>query len=154
MHYKCIINCHKLTSNVLNEIYIGIIIFFFFFFFFFRFPYDLKSKMENNLLNEPVKSQFEINKEGGKCKMSKKFYKGKLSNLKDHLLRKHKEKADGIELVEATPATRHRNDDEIQLIKRIKLEVDVNQLIRERIRLMVRSNLSLASADEIGQMSD
>ena len=34
--------------------------------------------MENNLLNEQVKSQFEINK-GGKCKMSKKFYKRKLS---------------------------------------------------------------------------
>ena len=58
--------------------------------------------------------------------MCKKFYKGKLNNLKDHL-RKHKEKADEIELVEATPATRHGNDDEIQLIKQIKLEVDVNQ---------------------------
>ena len=63
--------------------------------------------MENNLLNEQVKSHFEINKEEGKCKMCKKFYKDKLSNLKDHLLRKHKEKADEIELVEATPATRH-----------------------------------------------
>ena len=52
--------------------------------------------MENNLLNEQVKSQFEINKEGGKCKMCKKFYKDKLSNHKDHLLRKHKEKADEI----------------------------------------------------------
>ena len=38
--------------------------------------------MEHNLLNEPVKSQFEIIKEGGKCKMCKNFYKGKLSNLK------------------------------------------------------------------------
>ena len=54
-----------------------------------------------------MKSQFEINKEGGKCRMCKKFYKGKLSNLKNHLLRKHKEKADEIELVEATPAKRH-----------------------------------------------
>ena len=61
--------------------------------------------MENNLLNEKVKCQFEIKKEGGKCKMCEKFYKGKLSNLKNHLLRKHKEKADEIELVEATPAT-------------------------------------------------
>ena len=109
--------------------------------------------MENNLLNEQVKSQFEINKEGGKWKTCKKFYKGKLSNLKDHLLRKQKEKTDEIELVEATPATRHRNDDEVQLIKRIKLEVDVNQFIRDMIRLMMRHNLSLASADEIGQMS-
>ena len=74
-------------------------------------------------------------------------------NLKDHLLRKHKEKADKIELVEATPATRHGNDDEIQLIKRIKVGVDVNQLIKGMIRLMMRRNLSLASADEIGQMS-
>ena len=130
------INCHKLVLNNLSEIYIGII-------FFFRFPYDLKSKMENNLLSEQVKSQFEINKEGGKCKMCKKFYKGKLSNHKDHFLRKDKEAADEIELVEATPAKWHRNDDEIQLIKRIKLEVDVNQLIREMIRLMVRRNLSL-----------
>ena len=55
-----------------------------------------------------MKSQFEISKEGGKCKMCKKFYKGKLSYLKDHLLRKHKEKADEIELVEATSATRNR----------------------------------------------
>ena len=109
--------------------------------------------MENNLLNEQVKSQFEIDKEGGICKMWKKLYKGKLSNLKDNLLRKHKEKGYEIELVEATPATRHGNDDEIQLFKRIKLEVDVNQLIREMIRLMMRCNLSLASADEIGQMS-
>ena len=107
--------------------------------------------MENNLLNEQVKSQFETNKEGGKCKMCKKFYKGKLSNLKDHLFRKHKEKANEIELGEATPAKRHRNDDEIQLVKRIKLEVDVNQLIREMIRLMMRRNLTLASADEIGK---
>ena len=121
--------------------------------YFFRFPYDLKSKMENNLLNEKVKSQFEINKEGEKCKMYKKFYKGKLSNLKDHLHRKHKEKADEIELVEATPATRHQNDGEIKLIKQTKQEVDVNQLIREMIRLIMRRNLSLASADEIGQMS-
>ena len=30
--------------------------------------------MENNLLNEQVKSQFEINKEGGKCKMCKKNF--------------------------------------------------------------------------------
>ena len=82
-----------------------------------------------------MKSQFEISKEGGKCKMCKKFYKVKLSNLKDYLLRKHKEKADEIELVEATSGTRNRNDDEIQLIKRIKLDVDVNQLIREMIRL-------------------
>ena len=89
--------------------------------------------MENNLLNEQVKNQFEINKEGGKCKMCKKFYKGKLSNLKDHLLRKYKEKADEIESVEVTPPTRHGNDDEIQLIKQIKLEVDVNQLIKEMI---------------------
>ena len=58
-----------------------------------------------------MKSQFQINK-GGKCNMCKIFYKGKLSNLKDHL-RKYKEKADEIELVEATPATRHGNDDEI-----------------------------------------
>ena len=43
-----------------------------------------------------------------------KFYKGKLSNLKDHFLRKHKEKANEIEFVEAIPATRHRNDNEIQ----------------------------------------
>ena len=100
-----------------------------------------------------MKSQFEISKEGGKCKMCKKFYKGKLSNLKDHLLRKHKEKADEIELVEATSATRNRNDDEIQLIKRIKLDVDVNQLIREMIRLMMNRNLSMVSADEIGQIS-
>ena len=35
--------------------------------YFFRFPYDLKSKMENDLLNEQEKSQLEINKEGGKC---------------------------------------------------------------------------------------
>ena len=63
------------------------------------------------------------------------------------------EKADKIELAEATPATRHGNDDEVQLIKRIKLEVDVDQLIREMIRLMMRRNLSLASADKIGQMS-
>ena len=49
--------------------------------------------------------------------MCKIFYKGKLSNLKDHLHRKHKEKADKIELVEATPTTRHQNNDEIQLIK-------------------------------------
>ena len=104
-------------------------------------------------MNEQVKSQFENNKKGGECKMCKKFYKGKLSNLEDHLLRKHKEKADEIELVEATPATRHGNDDEFQLIKRIKLEVDVNQLVREMIRLMIRRNLSLASADEIGQMT-
>ena len=48
--------------------------------------------MENNLLNEQVKSQFEINKEGGKCKISKKFYKGKLINHKGNFLRKHKEK--------------------------------------------------------------
>ena len=109
--------------------------------------------MGNYLLNEQVKSQFEVNKEGGKCKMCKNFYKGKLSNLKDHLLRKLKEKADEIELVEATPVTRHRNHDEIQLIKRIKLEVDANQFIRKSIRLMMRHNLSLASADEIGQMS-
>ena len=109
--------------------------------------------MENNLLNEQVTSQLEIYKEGGKCKMCKKFYKGKLSNLKDHLLRKHKQKAYEIELVEATPATRHRNDDKFQLIKRIKLEVDLNQLIREMIRLIIRRNVSLASADEIGQMS-
>ena len=100
-----------------------------------------------------MKSQFEISKEGGKCKMCKNFYKGKLNNLKDHLLRKHKEKADEIELVEATSATRNRNDDEIQLIKRIKLDVDVNQLIREMIRLMMNRNLSMASADEIGQIS-
>ena len=100
-----------------------------------------------------MKSQFEISKERGKCKMCKKFYKGKLSNLKDHLLRKHKEKADEIELVEATSATRNRNDDEIQLIKRIKLDVDVNQLIRGMIRLMMNRNLSIASADEIGQIS-
>ena len=85
--------------------------------------------------------------------MCKKFCKGKLSNLKDYLLRKYKEKADEIELVEATPARRHRNDDEVQLIKRIKLEVDVNHLIREMILLMMRRNLSLASADDIGQMS-
>ena len=39
--------------------------------------------------------------------MCKNFYKGKLSNLKDHPLPKYKEKAD--ELVEAIPATRHRN---------------------------------------------
>ena len=85
--------------------------------------------MKNYLLHKQVKSQFEISKEGGKCKMCKKFYKGKLSNLKDHLLRKHKEKADEIELFEAISATRNRNDGEIQLIKRIKLDVDVNQLI-------------------------
>ena len=30
--------------------------------------------MENNLLNEQVKSQFQINKEGEKYKMCKKFY--------------------------------------------------------------------------------
>ena len=108
--------------------------------------------MKNYLLHKQVKSQFEINK-GGKCKMCKKFYNGKLSNFKDHLLRKHKEKADEIELVEATSATRNRNDDEIQLIKRIKLDVDVNQLIREMIRLMMNRNLSMASADEIGQIS-
>ena len=85
-------------------------------------------------MNEQVKSQIEINKEGRKCKMCKKFYKGKLSNLKDLLLRKCKEKADEIELIEATPATRDRNDNEIQIIKQIKLEVDGNQLIREMIR--------------------
>ena len=85
--------------------------------------------------------------------MQKKFYKLKLSNLKDHLLRKYKEKADKIELVKATPATRHGNDDEIQLIKQINQEIDVNQLIREIIWLMMRHNLSLASANEIGQMS-
>ena len=66
--------------------------------------------MEINLWNEQVKSQFKINKEGGKCKMCKKFFKGKFSNLKDHLLRKHKEKANEIKLVEATPTTRKRND--------------------------------------------
>ena len=109
--------------------------------------------MGNNLLNEQVKSQLEIIKEGGKCKICKKDNKGKLSNLKDYLLRKHKEKADKIELVEDTPATRHRNDVEVQLIKRIKREVDVNQLNREMIRLVMRRNLSLALADEIGQMS-
>ena len=109
--------------------------------------------MKNYLLHKQVKSQFEISKEGGKCKMCKKFYKGKLSNLNDHLLRKHKEKADEIELVEATSATRNRNDDEIQLIKRIKLDVDVNQLIREMIRIMMNRNLSMASADETGQIS-
>jgi DNA phosphorothioation-dependent restriction protein DptG len=53
--------------------------------------------MENSLLHKQVKSQFEISKEGGKCKMCKKFYKGKLSNLKDHLLRKRKEKAGEID---------------------------------------------------------
>ena len=37
--------------------------------------------MKNYLLHKQVKSQFEISKEGGKCKMYKKFYKGKLSNL-------------------------------------------------------------------------
>ena len=68
--------------------------------------------------------------------MCKKFY-GTLSNLKDHLLRKHEEKADEIELVEATPDTRYRNDDEILLIKQIRLEVYVNQLIREMIQLMI-----------------
>ena len=47
--------------------------------------------MENILLNEQVKSQFKINKEE-KCKMCKKFYKGKLSKLKDHLLRKQTKK--------------------------------------------------------------
>ena len=109
--------------------------------------------MKNCLLHKQVKSQFEISKEGGKCKMCKKFYKGKLSNLKDYLLRKHKEKADELELVEATSATRNRNDNEIQLIKRIKLDVDVNQLIREMIRLIMNRNLSMASADEIGQIS-
>ena len=109
--------------------------------------------MKSYLSHKQVKSQFEISKEGGKCKMCKKFYKGKLSNLKDHLLQKLKEKADEIELVEATSATRNRNDDEIQLTKRIKLDVDVNQLIREMIRLMMNRNLSMASADEIGQIS-
>ena len=108
--------------------------------------------MENNLLNEQMKSQFEINKEREKCKIFKKFYKGKLSNLKDQLFKKHKEKAE-IELVEATPAARHRNNDEIQLTKRMKLEDDVNQLIREMIRSMMRRNFSLATADEIGKMS-
>ena len=67
------------------------------------------TNMKNYLLHKQVKSQFESSKEGGKCKMCKKFYKGKLSNLKDHLLRKHKEKAEEIELVEATSATRNRN---------------------------------------------
>ena len=82
-----------------------------------------------------------------------KILQRELSNLKDHLLQKHKKKADEIELVEATSATRNRNDDEIQLIKRIKLDVDVNQLIREMIRLMMNRNLYMASADEIGQIS-
>ena len=49
--------------------------------------------------------------------MCKKFYKGKLCHLKDHLLQKHKEKTNEIELFEATPATRHQNDNEIQLVK-------------------------------------
>ena len=31
--------------------------------------------MEKSLLNEQVKSQFEINNEGGKCKMSKTLTK-------------------------------------------------------------------------------
>ena len=87
--------------------------------------------------------------------MCKKFYKGKLSNLKDQLLRKRKEKPDEIKLVEATPATRHRNDDEIQLIKRIKLEVNVSQLIREMIRLMMRLDMEemcLELAADISRM--
>ena len=43
-----------------------------------------------------MKSQFEIDKEGGKCKMCIMFCKDKLSDLKDHLkdnlLQKHKKK--------------------------------------------------------------
>ena len=35
--------------------------------------------MGNNLLNEQVKSQLEIIKEGGKCKICKKDNKGKLT---------------------------------------------------------------------------
>ena len=119
----------------------------------FLFSLRFKDKYEELFIAQTSEIQFEISKEGGKCKMCIKFYKGKLSNLKDHLLRKHKEKADEIKLVEATSATRNRNDDEIQLIKRIKLDVDVNQLIREMIRLMMNRNLSMASADEIGQIS-
>ena len=58
----------------------------------------------------------------------------------------HKEMAGGVK----SPNT--RNEDEFQLIKRIKLEVYVNQLTKEMIRLMIRRNLSLESAEEIEQM--
>ncbi|KAG5681873.1 hypothetical protein PVAND_011280 [Polypedilum vanderplanki] len=113
-------------------------------------------------INEKVASYFtNLASRKFKCNNCQKQYSGTLTNLKDHLLLKHSEIAKAIGLVgkEKRAGNNSINQSEaeeqavnLQPTKKVKLDIDLNEFIRNHIKLILLHNHAISSIEDLMKM--